>query len=903
MQLASGEAHNCFLIQDVESGPESLRCWGRNDYGQASPPRDLAPVMQLALGEDHSCALQSDGMVRCWGRSDLGQLAVPVFPAGQVTAIMSAPHSHSSCAQLADGSLRCWGGDELADSVPAQLRFSGVVMSVRQPPPGERAVIRFVDYRDRATTATFRVRVEVFGDVEVAAGIDYRLLDPTGKVLVAEPDGSYLLGGEPLPMALVEALDATVERPLLLYIRPVELLSAAPPRVPMRDQAQRVELTTGLARLRVSVPEGNIVLAAAQGTDTVHIGVRVEALDAMDRPVDSTGLLLVAEPIAGSLADWSPTADQPQALNETDQRGVFTGRLSARLGADDAAVRLRIGVVGFEMGLGIVVESTVVEVLRIPALAFTAGAARLTEGGDDVELRIALPLSHIGSRVEMVLTGSGTARLGSDYSLVVADSSQNIVIGDGIGMALTLEVQSAPAELMLLLRPRSDNHTRQRDRSLELRLSDYRADAEDDRAVILPPALRFEVVDDELPVVTFVATTDTVVEGEDDVSLRIGFPYELMGQRVVLRITAGGTAVRGTDYRLIAAAPEQNIVISYGTTATLTLEVPAASAEKLRLLLRPRSDDRISQGDRNLSLVITGVTAAAGVDELLALPAALRFSIRDDESAPAAAVRIVEIIWDGAIGCVERSDASIRCWDRRSQYFDSSQGEPFSASDFATVRSARDVAFSPELGSCWLLANGEVRCDGSSLLASYNLYGVVHVESSLSNSCAAYTAGQVFCRGLGYATNGLDTVVLSGQEGPVAQLALADSHGCALLSNGRVRCWEFSRCDLSSRTVKGCPQASPPNDLRSVTQLAVGVDHDCALTAAGGVRCWGDDEYGQSSPPDDLGPGSTNQCGLCTQLCADGFGRGALLGPEFPWCNHAAGGSGSGCTVGQRRNW
>ena len=145
--------------------------------------------------------------------------------------------------------------------------------------------------------------------------------------------------------------DATVERPLLLYIRPVELLSAAaPPRVPMRDQAQRVELTTGLARLRVSVPNGNIVQVAARGTDTVHIGVRVETLDAMERPADSTALLLVAEPIAGSLADWSPTADQPQTLSETDERGVFSGRLSVRLGADDVTVRLRIGVAGFEMG-------------------------------------------------------------------------------------------------------------------------------------------------------------------------------------------------------------------------------------------------------------------------------------------------------------------------------------------------------------------------------------------------------------------------------------------------------------------------------------------------------------------------------------------------------------------------
>ena len=43
-------------------------------------------------------------------------------------------------------------------------------------------------------------------------------------------------------------------------------------------------------------------------------------------------------------------------------------------------------------------------------------------------------------------------------------------------MALTLDVETAPAEaLRLLLRPRSDSYTRQGDRSLELRLSDYRS--------------------------------------------------------------------------------------------------------------------------------------------------------------------------------------------------------------------------------------------------------------------------------------------------------------------------------------------------------------------------------------------------------------------------------------------
>ena len=566
--------------------------------------------------------------------------------------------------------------------------------------------------------------------------------------------------------------------------------------------------------------------------------------------------------------------------------------------------------------------------LSTPVVTFAATTDTVVEGEDDVGLRIGLPSQLIGQRVVLQIIAEGTAVRGTDYRLIAADPAQDIVIGDGIGMALTLEVPVAPAEeLRLLLRPRSDDRISQGDRNLSLTITGVTAAAGTGESLALPAALRFSIRDDEpaptvaVRIVTFVATTDTVVEGEDDVGLRIGLPSQLIGQRVVLQIIAEGTAVRGTDYRLIAAAPAQNIVISYGTTATLTLEVPVAPAEDLRLLLRPRSDDRISQGDRNLSLTITGVTAAAGTGESPVLPAALRFSIRDDEPAPTVAVRIVKIVWGGAIGCVERSDASIRCWDRRSQFFNSSQGKPFSASDFATVRSARDVAFSPlRGGSCWLLADGEVRCDDSSLLASYDLSSAVHVESSLSNGCAAETAGRVLCWGLGYPTSNRfdgtwgNHVVLSGQ-GSVAQLALADFHGCALLSNGRVRCWEFSRCDLSSRT-NDCPQASPPNDLERVTQLAVGASHNCVLTAVGGVRCWGYDFHGQSSPPEELGPvaqisvGVEHSCALTESgqvRCWGLNNRGQATPPEGlgPVAQLVSDGNGSCAlqTNGQLRCW
>lgn len=88
--IAVGNHHTCALLQ---SG--SLRCWGQNrpalGYGEVtirfgprigddeaplvSPPIDFGvPVLQVAAGNEHTCALLESGAVRCWGDSSYGQL-------------------------------------------------------------------------------------------------------------------------------------------------------------------------------------------------------------------------------------------------------------------------------------------------------------------------------------------------------------------------------------------------------------------------------------------------------------------------------------------------------------------------------------------------------------------------------------------------------------------------------------------------------------------------------------------------------------------------------------------------------------------------------------------------------------------------------------------------------------
>lgn len=84
--ISAGENHACAVKSDG-----SLYCWGNNDNGQlglnststayypaqvhgVSDSGYLADVIQSAAGSNHTCALKSDGTVYCWGYNWYGQL-------------------------------------------------------------------------------------------------------------------------------------------------------------------------------------------------------------------------------------------------------------------------------------------------------------------------------------------------------------------------------------------------------------------------------------------------------------------------------------------------------------------------------------------------------------------------------------------------------------------------------------------------------------------------------------------------------------------------------------------------------------------------------------------------------------------------------------------------------------
>ncbi len=133
--LAAAWSHTC-----ARMAGGAVRCWGFGRHGKLGygNTRDIGDdeaagaggdvnvggaVVQVAAGDDHTCAVLDTGAVRCWGRGEYGQLgygntrdigddetpasAGDVNVGGPVAQI-AAGYAHT-CALLRSGAVRCWG--------------------------------------------------------------------------------------------------------------------------------------------------------------------------------------------------------------------------------------------------------------------------------------------------------------------------------------------------------------------------------------------------------------------------------------------------------------------------------------------------------------------------------------------------------------------------------------------------------------------------------------------------------------------------------------------------------------------------------------------------------------------------------------------------------------------------
>jgi alpha-tubulin suppressor-like RCC1 family protein len=132
--------------------------------------------------------------------------------------------------------------------------------------------------------------------------------------------------------------------------------------------------------------------------------------------------------------------------------------------------------------------------------------------------------------------------------------------------------------------------------------------------------------------------------------------------------------------------------------------------------------------------------------------------------------------------------------------------------------------------------------------------GVTAIAGGAFHTCALMAAGTVKCWGLNILGQlGDDTEVerwtpvdVVGLGGNAIAVAAGDSHSCAILQGGRVKCWGENRYgQLGDGTTQ---RHLTPVDVsglsRGVTALSLGGRHSCAIVG-GIVKCWGGNLFGQ----------------------------------------------------------
>lgn len=141
--LGLGYLHSCAVLSDTHA----VKCWGygqggrlglgdamsrgeAEQMGDALPEialGDGAAVRTIAPGDEHTCALLSNGAVKCWGVGTWGRLGTGdesdrgdepnemgaelprvELGSGRIARALASGYRHS-CALLDDGSVRCWG--------------------------------------------------------------------------------------------------------------------------------------------------------------------------------------------------------------------------------------------------------------------------------------------------------------------------------------------------------------------------------------------------------------------------------------------------------------------------------------------------------------------------------------------------------------------------------------------------------------------------------------------------------------------------------------------------------------------------------------------------------------------------------------------------------------------------
>lgn len=311
--------------------------------------------------------------------------------------------------------------------------------------------------------------------------------------------------------------------------------------------------------------------------------------------------------------------------------------------------------------------------------------------------------------------------------------------------------------------------------------------------------------------------------------------------------------------------------------------------------------------------------------------------MRDSRYAPMDVAGLSRGVGAIAVGkwhtCASTTDGNVKCWGQNEEgqlgdgtITDTGRSTPVDVAGLPSDVSAIAAGVSH---TCALTTGGGVKCWGDNstgqlgdgtMIDRVTPVDVAGLSSGVSaigvgwnHTCALTIGGGVKCWGYNWSgqlgdgtttsrTTPVDVVNLTSG---VSAIAVGWNHTCAVLTEGRLKCWGSNWHGQLGDDTKD--DRNTPVDVvglsSDVSAVAAGSIHTCALTTSGGVKCWGEnwsgvlgngtgvpsttpvDVVGLSSGVGAIATGTWHSCALTTSglVRCWGANSGGQLGTNPGW--------------------
>ena len=235
--------------------------------------------------------------------------------------------------------------------------------------------------------------------------------------------------------------------------------------------------------------------------------------------------------------------------------------------------------------------------------------------------------------------------------------------------------------------------------------------------------------------------------------------------------------------------------------------------------------------------------------------------------------------------CAVLLDGTIKCWgyNNFSSIGNGNTNERIfrNPTRVRTIKNAISLSVGRDF-ACALLDDGRVRCWGVNQFGQLGdgrqssesaipvtvrgITNAISISAGFEHACAVLSNGRIKCWGRN--TNGIlgnGNLLIQEVYTPITVVGINNAksittggdHSCALLHNGRVKCWGINYYgQLGNDFISPTAHPTTVIGVNNVFSLHAGYDHTCAGIGKGKLKCWGSNIYGQ------MGNGTSTPFGI-----------------------------------------